>query len=102
MDDKTKKIRQVQRASLQKYNDYKSVFGTEEGKRVLFDMMANHHFITPTLSVKNNAIEAAFNEGQRNVILRVLTYMKLDIRQIEKLMLEGEQNVSKARANLTI
>ena len=80
--------------------DYKKTFGTEEGKAVLYDLMDAHHFLKPTLTAKNDPIEAAFNEGKRNVILRILAYTNMDIQHIDALIKEGERNVKDVYAKI--
>jgi len=75
----------------QRYINYQRVFGSEEGKRVLYDMMEYHSFLKPTYE-KGDPHETAFNEGGRNVILRILTYINADIEALEKRMKEGARN----------
>lgn len=62
--------------------NYKQVFGTEIGKRVLWDMMQEHFILGHTFH--DNPHEMSFREGQRNVVLRILNLIKLDT----KLLLE--------------
>lgn len=68
--------------------DYVSLFTSETGNRVLNDLMANHCVLTATLA--SDSHRTAFNEGQRNVVLRILNMIIKDptdvldrIRQIE-------------------
>tara|TARA_Y100000004_G_scaffold93995_1_gene105269 strand:- start:52 stop:276 length:225 start_codon:yes stop_codon:yes gene_type:complete len=56
-----KKIKQLQK-------DYKIVFGSDEGQRVLDDISKRCHESSTTFS-KDNSHETAFLEGQRSVIL---------------------------------
>jgi hypothetical protein len=86
-------LKQVNKKAKQKHLDYANTFGSEEGKRVLHDMMRTHKFLTPTLASGNDPIEMAFFEGQRNVILRILTYLNMDVEAINRLVSEGERNV---------
>ena len=55
--------------------DYKVVFNTEEGKRVLKDLKFRCHHYMPT-HVKNDSHESAFLEGQRSVLLTILSFIK--------------------------
>ena len=48
--------------------DYKIVFGSEQGERVLEDLKKRCHFYAST-HVKDNSHESAFYEGQRAAIL---------------------------------
>lgn len=86
--------------SKQKILDYKAVFGTEQGKRVLHDLLVYSNFLQPTLTSNNDPIEMAFNEGKRNVILRVLSFGRMDIRDIDKLIEEGERNAKQLAQRL--
>ena len=48
--------------------DYKICFGSDEGKRVLFDLAKRcHEFVTT--HDKSNSHETAFLEGQRSVLI---------------------------------
>jgi len=62
-------------------NDYKKVFETEEGKKVLKDLeticMAN------TTTFNKDASVMAFQEGARAVYLHITTLMNLDIENLE-------------------
>lgn len=66
--------------------DYKRVFSTPEGKRVLFDLMNAHFMLVP-----HNG--DPFKEGQRSVVLTILNRMKVDVRAYEQMFAnhEGEQ-----------
>lgn len=54
--------------------DYQSVFNNEVGRNVLYDLMNQHNILSSTFD--DNAIEMARQEGERNVILRVLSLLK--------------------------
>jgi hypothetical protein len=54
-------------------DDFRLVFGTEEGKRVLSHICRECGVLRPSF-VPGEALEnAAFNEGMRNVALMILT-----------------------------
>jgi hypothetical protein len=59
------------------------------GSKVLEDLM-NTHFVV-SLTYNKDPIEMAFNEGQRSVVLRILKYLKEDIKAIEKRIEEVER-----------
>ena len=61
MDQHNKKIKQLQ-------EDYKFVFNSEEGKRVLEDLNKRCH-IYNTTHVKGDSHESAFYEGQRSLVV---------------------------------
>jgi hypothetical protein len=63
MDQKEleKKLKELQ-------TNYKTVFNSDEGKRVLADLEKRCHFLTTT-NIKGDSHESAFMEGQRSVLL---------------------------------
>lgn len=63
--------------------DYRKVFSTEEGKRVLADLEKIGFFKTTTFS--NDAIAMAFNEGNRAFLLHIKTILDMDIETLEKI-----------------
>lgn len=71
--------------------DYKNVFNSAQGKRVLEDMCRNH-FMFSTSFAKGDAYESARREGERLVILRILSFLKLDLNRLEKLIEEEQRN----------
>lgn len=77
-------------------DDYQHVFGSVAGKRVLNDMMAAHHMMGSTFSEVPNL--TYIREGERNVLLRIFTILKLDLSQIR----ERIENDEKIRDNETI
>lgn len=65
-----------------KFTDYQVVFNTPQGKRVLLDMMKNHKMLSS--SFDSDALQMARNEGERNVVLRILSMLKVDITDLNK------------------
>lgn len=63
MDQKEleKKIKQLQ-------TDYKSIFNSDEGVRVMADLEKRCHFLSTT-NIKGDSHESAYMEGQRSVLL---------------------------------
>jgi len=55
--------------------DYKFVFGSDEGKRVLDDISIRCHESSTTFS-KDNSHETAFLEGQRSIALFIKAMLK--------------------------
>ena len=55
--------------------DYKIVFGSEEGQRVLEDISIRCHERTTTFS-KENSHETAFFDGQRTILLFIKAMIK--------------------------
>ena len=61
MDQASKKIKQLQ-------EDYKIIFKSDEGKRVLNDLSKRCHEFNTT-HVKGDSHESAFYEGQRSILV---------------------------------
>jgi len=88
---KKRPVKQVDRLQ-----DYHTLFNTALGKRVLNDMMSTHYVMNSTFH-ENPGI-TALREGERNVVLRILTILKLDLNQIR----ERIEHDEKIRDNETI
>ena len=56
-------------------SDYKLVFGSQEGERVLEDLKRRCHFYA-TYYVKGDSHESAFYEGQRAAVLWIDNVLK--------------------------
>ena len=67
--------------------DYKAVFSTEEGERVLFDLMNNNFMLAPTFT--SCVHEMALREGSRNAILRILSILKVKPEELRKHITRG-------------
>lgn len=72
---------------------YQRVFESPEGKLVLRDLMKGCHFYETTFT--GDAIETAYREGERSVVLRIIRTLKLDPREIDKII-EGNQGETDA------
>jgi hypothetical protein len=68
--------------------DYKRTFSSEQGRRVLHDLIAAHNVMTPTY-VKGDAIDMAYREGGRNAVLRILTILETNEEAMQKLIRES-------------
>ena len=55
--------------------DYRATFGSEAGLRVLADLARFAHMSHPSY-VRGDAMETAFREGERNVVLRILALLR--------------------------
>lgn len=71
---------------------YQAIFNTPEGQKVLWDMMSNHHMIGSTFSKDTH--EMALKEGERNVVLRILQILKIDVTSLAKRIEEGLKDES--------
>ncbi len=55
--------------------DYKTVFNTDEGVRVMADLEKRCHFMTTT-NIKGDSHESAYMEGQRSVLLFIKSMLQ--------------------------
>ena len=60
--------KEIEKKLKQLKTDYKTVFNTDEGQRVLSDLEKRCHFLTTT-NIKGDSHESAYMEGQRSVLL---------------------------------
>ena len=60
--------KELERYLKQLQNDFKTVFNSAEGKRVLADLEKRCHFLTTT-NIKGDSHESAYMEGQRSILL---------------------------------
>jgi len=67
--------KEAQKRVEQLRKDYKIVFGSDEGKRVLNDISIRCHESSTTFS-KDNSHETAFLEGQRSISLFIKAMLK--------------------------
>ena len=67
--------KEIEKKLAQLKKDYKIVFGSDEGKRVLDDISIRCHESTTTFS-KDNSHETAFLEGQRSIALFIKAMLK--------------------------
>lgn len=72
--------------------DYKNVFNSKQGKRVLYDLMRQHHVLQTTFAKNDTPHEISFKEGARMVIIRILTLLQQDPRKLEQLIKEADED----------
>lgn len=84
-----KRKRAVIKRALAKVQDYQQVFSTEQGKRVLYDMFNSHFMIGPLPRDTNDLLRA---EGERNVVLRILSKLKVSTEKVHKLIGESDKH----------
>jgi hypothetical protein len=68
---------------------YKRFFDTEDGKKVMADLMKSCHITSSTMS--SDPYETAFNEGARSVVLRILKTVNADMSQVEEMIKKMEE-----------
>lgn len=72
--------------------DYKRTFATKAGRNVLHDLMDTHHMLRPSFVLDPH--QAAFREGERSVLLRILTIMKTEPAQLLAHIEEIQKNAN--------
>lgn len=61
---------------------YKNVFGTTEGKQVLFDLMKKHGILTEDF---NGDVNLALTKiGERRVVLGILSKLNYDVTKMKE------------------
>lgn len=70
--------------------NYKAVFTTEDGKKVLWDLMKASGFLDA--SYTNCSIAMAHSEGRRSIVLDIMKKLNVDVMQLQELM---EKNIEK-------
>ena len=86
-----KKQDAVARKGHAKIVDYQAVFNTVQGRAVLHDLMAAHNMLVPTYTKDVN--EMLMREGERRVVLRILTFLNTDPRQLLERITEHEKTL---------
>lgn len=71
--DREDELREV---FIAKAKDYKRTFSSDQGQRVLHDLMREHKMMHSTYTRDKD--EMIYMEGQRNVVLRILTLLEVD------------------------
>lgn len=66
---------------------YKDLFATDDGKRVLKDLMKSCYVMQSTIDA--NPHEMAYNEGARSVVLRILSTINVDPMSLKE-MIDGQ------------
>ncbi len=61
-------------------SDYKFVFGSDQGQRVLENIIAECHVLEPNNSIETNVV--MIQEGRRDAALNILKHLTWDERQL--------------------
>jgi len=69
---------------------YQSVFSSDEGKLVLFDLMEKGYFLAPTFEKEMHGAER--NEGKRELVLFILRQCNMNMSNVMELIKEEENN----------
>ncbi len=72
---------------------YQEVFGTPSGKMVLMDLCNRFHMMSATRRKEDNIGDMEFREGQRNVMLYLLSQVNYDLEKFFKQREESQIEV---------
>lgn len=75
---------------------YKEIFEGVSGQVVLKDLMRKHRLMGTCFS--KDPYEHAFNEGERNVVLRILTILHVDLAKFQTMIDEEQKSTKEAVA----
>ena len=75
---------------IDKIIDYQAVFESPKGKQVLYDLMKTHWIMSS--HPYSDPYANAFHEGERNVVLRIMTKLEIDPIKLRNNIQEGKQN----------
>ena len=67
--------KQLEKYLQQLQTDYKVIFYSDEGVRVMADLEKRCHFLTTT-NIKGDSHESAYMEGQRSVLLFIKSMLQ--------------------------
>lgn len=68
---------------------YKRTFDSDDGKKVLHDLMKSCHIMTSTFNT--DPYETHYNEGARSVILRILKTVNVNMDDIDNMITKLEE-----------
>lgn len=75
----------------QRVIDYQAVFGTEQGQRVLIDLMRAGH-IDVTTYISGQTENSLVREGERRMVLRIMNILKQDAAELLKMTKQGDDS----------
>ena len=65
---------------------YQQVFNTEDGKKVLLDLMKQHYILSTCFD--KCSLTMALREGEKNAVLRILSILQIDASNLSEKMKE--------------
>lgn len=84
-----------------KYNDYQTVYNTEEGKRVLDDLLYNSHF-SKSIFDKDNQFRTHVLIGKQEIGLHILNALYLTPQEIENYKNQVKNEQKKIREAMNV
>ena len=74
--------KQLEKYLQQLQTDYKVIFNSDEGVRVMADLEKRCHFMTTT-NIKGYSHESAYMEGQRSVLLFIKQMLQKENKNVK-------------------
>ena len=68
--------------TVKRLDAYSTIFTGEAGEEVLYDLMSTHFVLSSTFDP--NPTIMAIREGERNVVLRLLKILNMDVKAIKE------------------
>ena len=69
--------------------EYKRVFGSPDGQKVLHDLMDRFHLLRAT-HFRGDSHESAFRDGERHVVITIMQILKQNPEKLMELLKQGE------------
>jgi hypothetical protein len=90
-DDQTREaLVASENRKLARARDYRNVFGTKQGERVLADLIREHGLLDHC--IEENPYQTYRKLGERNVLIRILKLLNVDEREFIKRIENLERN----------
>lgn len=70
---------------------YQDVFNSASGTKVLLDLMKTHNMLNSSFNENVNTV--IFKEGERNVVLRILSILNTDVSSLLERIKQHEQDM---------
>ena len=78
----------IRRKEKERKQLYDRVFGTDDGQRLLKDLAQRNH-VFDVITVPEPSI-SAFRDGRRSVVIDIINYLNLNLRDMERLARESD------------
>ncbi len=78
----------IRRKEKERKQLYDRIFSTEDGQRLLKDLAQRNH-VFDVITVREPSI-SAFRDGRRSVVIDIINYLNLNLRDMERLGRESD------------
>ena len=82
----------IRRKEKERKQLYDRIFSSEDGQRLLKDLAQRNH-VFDVITVENPSI-SAFRDGRRSVVIDIINYLNLNLRDMERLGRESDGRTS--------